>query len=52
MKIIRKIRYYNDINIEKLNEFFEEFRKRKNIKYYKYSSLDFSALINDKENKL
>ena len=26
MKIIRKIRYYNDINIEKLNELFESFK--------------------------
>ena len=52
MKIIRKVRYYNDINIEKLNELFEEFRKRRNIKYYIYSSLDFNALINNKENKL
>lgn len=52
MKIIRKTRYYNDIYIKKINEIFAEFRKRRNIKYYIYSSFDFSVLINYKENKL
>ena len=52
MKIIRKTRHHNDIDVEKINEIFAEFRKRKNIKYYKYSSLDFNTLINDKENNL
>ena len=53
MKIIRKTKYlYNDLDFEKLNKIFIEIRNRENIKYYIYSNLDFSTLINDKENKL